>query len=94
MEGAGTRRMLPALKDLCTVFWKHPIGSVSHQSPALAQVVADSLTHGLVLVSSVNWEVTMFGHGLRVQSQLLTNLPQLGLWCISNDLLMDFHDAQ
>ena len=60
--GAG----LPLPKDLCPVFRKHPIGSVSHQSPALSQVAADSLAHGLVLVCSINWEVTKFGHGLRI----------------------------
>ena len=82
------------MPSLSSIFWKHPIGCVSHQSPALSQVVADSLAHHLVLVCSVDWEVSKPRHGLRIQSQLLTNLPQLGFGCVADDLLMDFHDAQ
>jgi hypothetical protein len=39
-----------------------------------------------VLVSSVNWEVSKFGHGLGIQPELLTNLPQLGLGCVADGM--------
>jgi len=58
----------PLHQDLRSVFWKHPVGSVIHQSPALSLVVADSLPHGLVLVCNVKWEVSKSSHGLRIES--------------------------